>query len=308
MKILVVGISGFIGRELARELVATGHTVTGLSRSPEKAKALSGPGVEIRAWDGLSVDSLVPLLEGMDGVVNLAGENIAAGPWTKSRKQQLAGSRVGTGRALADALLQISDKPAFLVQGSGIGFYGPNPSGTVDEESGPGKGFLADLVSRWESVVAPVAEAGIRTVIIRSGIVLGNSGGMIPKLLRPFHFYAGAVPGSGRQWISWIHIRDHVAALRYLAESPTSSGPFNLVTDAPVSMGDLVRKISDETGRPAWLKIPPILLRAGMGEMARETILASQHVRPARLQEKGFTFRYPEIGQAIHDLLSHSTP
>jgi uncharacterized protein (TIGR01777 family) len=177
----------------------------------------------------------------------------------------------------------------------------------MDEESGPGAGFLADLVSRWEAVVAPVIETGIRTVILRSGIVLGTSGGMMPKLLQPFRFYTGTVPGNGRQWISWIHIRDHVAAIRFLSESPAASGPYNLVTDAPVTMGDLVRKISEETGRPAWLKIPPILLKAGMGEMARETILASQRVRPAKLQEHGFAFRYPEIGGAIHDLLSPST-
>lgn len=306
MKILIIGATGFIGRKLAEELASAGHEVTGLSRNPRvEGQQLQGGGL-LSHWDGKSLATLKDHLKDKSGVVNLAGENIGSAIWTKSRKKKLSESRTGTGRLLSDAILMLENKPAFLVQASASGFYGYRTNEWADENSPKGDGFLAELTMLWESSVADLHPVGVRTVFIRTGIVLGKNGGIMKKLLLPFRFYAGTILGSGNQWVSWIHIDDLVRAIHFLIQNPQSSGPYNLVSPMPVTMAVLVKEIAKATGKPIWMKIPGWLLKTLLGEMATETVLASQRITPLKLQKEGFQFKYPSIDQAIDSLLANS--
>jgi uncharacterized protein (TIGR01777 family) len=303
MVILVLGAGGFIGRNLVGALQRKGHQVRALSRNPQKAQGSLPGNTDIRQWNGSSVDILLSHLQGVDGVVNLVGENIAGGLWTKKKKAKLTESRVRTGRILSDAILRLEEPPEFLVQGSATGFYGPTTIGEKDETHGPGAGYLSELVQQWEASVSVLAESGVRLAYARTGIVLGPEGGMLQKLLLPFSFYAGTILGNGRQYLSWIHITDEVEALCHLIENQGSSGAYNLTSPQPVTMKEMVSLISKITGRPAFLKVPDLFLRMAMGQMARETILADQKILPSRLLKEGFIFHYPSPAGALKNLL-----
>ena len=218
----------------------------------------------------------------------------------------MTSSRIETGRILTEAILQMTVKPSFLLQGSATGFYGPQSFGPVDEKRGSGSGFLAELVQQWESSVSLLAEAGLRVVYLRSGVVLDPRGGMLERLLKPFDFYAGTILGNGKQLISWIHLQDEVNAIAFLVENPSSSGPYNLTSPAPATMKEMVKEIARITRKPAFLNAPAFLLQAFLGQMAKETILASQQVLPSRLLAEGYRFNYDELGSALQDLLRKS--
>jgi uncharacterized protein len=308
MKILVIGATGFIGRHLFKELVSEGHHAVGISRNPEAARDILGMDSDIHQWDGISEPTLVKALEGVDGIANLAGESIAKGRWTKKRKMALLSSRAGTGKTLAAALLQMPARPSFLIQASATGYYGPQTTDPVDETAGPGTGFLSELNQQWESSVHTLKEAGMRVMYIRTGIVLGADGGLLKQLLLPFSFYAGTTLGSGRQYLSWIHLMDEVRAIMHLINNPESEGPYNLTSPKPMTMAALIHEIAEITGKPAWLKVPGFALRFSLGQMAEETVLASQQILPSRLLSEGFRFNFPEIGPALKDLLSKPGP
>jgi uncharacterized protein (TIGR01777 family) len=304
MKILIIGATGFIGKKLAAELVLAGHLVTGLTRNPALAGNQPAPGFTLKHWDGISPGVLQGLLEYQDGIVNLAGESIGGWVWTKNRKKKLISSRVGTGNIISDAITGMQIKPAFLIQGSASGFYGSIAEAVADEDVPLGKGFLADLADRWEASVSMLERIGVRTVLIRTGVVLGKDGGIMTQLLLPFRFYCGTIPGSGKQWVSWIHEEDLVRAICFLIANPQSFGPYNLSSPAPARMREIIKEIARALKRPAWLKIPGLLLKIALGEMASETILASQKIYPAKLKGQGFSFKYMSIGQAIANLIS----
>jgi len=306
MKILIIGATGLIGRKLAQELASAGHEVTGLSRNPGLSGQRPGPGIILSYWDGKSPEVLKDILYNQNGIINLAGESIAGGLWTERRKKILVSSRVGVGNILSEVILGMENKPLFLIQGSASGYYGKWAESIPDENAPKGEGFLADLTSRWELSVSMLEAAGVRTVFIRTGVVLDKAGGMLKQLILPFKYYGGTTPGSGRQWVSWIHIEDQVRAICFLVANPGSHGPYNLVSPAPVTMMELVREISKATGRPAWMKIPGGILKLALGEMASETILSSQRILPFKLQNEGFIFKYPSADQAIQSLLSKS--
>lgn len=308
MRILIIGATGMIGKALVRELRAAGHQVVVSSRNADKARQIFNSDADIRKWDGRSAVALAEILAGVDGMVNLAGENIAGGLWTRKRKLRLRESRVSTGRAITDAILQMKEKPAFLIQGSATGYYGPDLPHPVNENAPLGQGFLADLTGEWEGSVSLLQDAGIRVVFIRTGVVMHPEGGMLNKMLLPFRFYTGTTLGSGKQWISWIHLLDEVRAIRFLIENKESSGPYNLVAPHPVTMHGLIAAITATIRKPAWFKIPSSLLRATMGEMATETILANQQIKPSNLLEAGFQFRFERIEPALKDLLRNNTP
>jgi uncharacterized protein (TIGR01777 family) len=303
MVILVLGASGFIGRNLVRALLEKGHHLRAVSRNPQNAKKSLPGNIEVFRWDGSSVEGMVASLHGVDGLVNLAGENIAGGLWTKKKKARLTSSRVSTGRIISDAILRLDERPAFLVQGSATGYYGPVTAGETDESHGPGTGFLAELVQQWEASVSVLSESGLRLAYARTGIVMGPEGGMLQKLMLPFSFYSGTTLGNGRQHLSWIHIHDEVEALCHLIGNPESSGAYNLTSPQPVTMRDLVKRISEITGKPAFLKIPDVILKTAMGQMASETILSDQVILPSRLIREGFKFKFTSPADALIDLL-----
>ena len=292
MRIAVTGSSGLIGTALAGALRQDGHEVIPLVRRPP------GPS-EIR-WDPQAADGgLVPgALDGVDAVVHLSGAPIAGGRWTAARKHKLRASRVQSTQALVTAIAAAKSPPQVLLSGSAVGWYGDTGDRAVDETAPAGAGFLASLVRDWESAARPARDAGVRVVNLRSGVVLSRQGGMLGLLTPLFRAGLGARMGSGRQFISWISLTDHVAAVRFLLGQAGIDGPVNLTAPAPVTNAVFTAALARALHRPALLWVPAPALQLGAGEMSGE-LLGSARVLPRRLTEAGFAFRYPAIAAAL---------
>jgi uncharacterized protein len=293
MRVAITGASGLIGTALAEALLGDGQQVIRLVRHPPRQ-----PG-EIR-WDPRTADGgLDPAaFDGVDAVVHLSGAPVAGGRWTPARKQELRASRVQSTRALVAALAKAPDPPPVLLSGSAVGWYGDTGTREVDEYAPAGTGFLADLVSDWEAAALPARQAGLRVANLRSGIVLSRRGGVLGPLLPLFRLGLGARLGPGSQFISWISVTDHVAAVRYLLDHPGIDGPVNLTAPAPATNAEFTAALARVLGRPAVLRVPAPVLRAGLGEMSAE-LLGSQRILPRRLTAAGFAFRYPTIADAL---------
>lgn len=305
MRVVITGGTGFIGRQLTQSLTASGHTVVVLTRSPSGRPATDS--VRYAKWDGRSGSAWAQHLDGADAVVNLAGENIADGLWTKDRRQRILESRLLAGQACLEALHQVRRLPTVFVQASAVGYYGDRDDIILGEEAPPGTGFLAEVAERWEASTAPVETMGVRRVIIRTAVVLGRQGGAFPRMLPPFRWYLGGPLGSGQQWFPWIHVQDEVGAIRWLMECPGLSGPFNLVAPGIVTQSTWAEALGFSLGRPARLRVPVWFLRLALGAMAKELFLASARVVPGRLLESGYVFRFPSLSDALADLL-HALP
>jgi uncharacterized protein len=304
MRVLIIGATGFIGKELVIELRENGHQPVAVSRNSAKAAEILGKGTEILEWKGMSANDLAQKLNGFEAIVNLAGENLAAGRWTEHRKKLLTDSRINTGQLLAGAIRLSSSRPSVLLQGSAIGIYGTQVNQVADETSPPGTGFIASLTAEWESSVISLNDIVPRIILIRTGLVLGKNGGLLERILLPFRFYSGAILGPGSQMMSWIHLKDEVRAIRFLIENTQCSGPYNLAAPSPVTMKSFVKALAKITSKPAWLKVPSWALKAALGQMAEETILASQVIYPGRLLQEGFRFEYDQLEPALINLLS----
>lgn len=300
--VIITGGTGLIGRALAAGLVGAGYEVVVLSRSPERATGLP-PGVRVERWDAHSAEGWGHLVEGADAIVNLAGENIAAGRWTAAHKQRVRDSRINAGRAVVQAVQQAARKPRVVVQASGIGYYGPRGDREVTEETPPGDDFLAHVAREWEASTKPVEALGVRRTIIRTGVVLSTRGGAFPRLLLPFRLFVGGPLGSGRQWLPWIHIADEVAAIRFLIENEAAHGPFNLCAPNPLTNAEFGRVLGRVMGRPAFIPTPGFAIRLVLGEMAT-LLLDGQRAMPKRLLELQFAFRFPTADAALRDLLT----
>jgi uncharacterized protein len=293
MRVAITGSSGLIGSALADALQRDGNEVTRLvRRSPRRSGEIP--------WNPLASDGgLDPaVFDGIDAVVHLSGAPVAGGLWTKARKLTLRASRIQSTKALVAALAGAASPPTALLSGSAVGWYGDTGAREVDESAPAGAGFLADLVRDWEAAAQPATQAGLRVVSLRSGVVLSHHGGMLGPLVPLFRFGLGARLGPGTQFISWISITDHVAAVRYLLEHPDIDGPVNLTAPVPVTNAEFTTELARALRRPALLRIPAPVLRAGLGEMSGE-LLGSQRVVPHRLLEAGFAFQYPRVASAL---------
>ena len=302
-KILISGGSGFIGRALTASLLESGYEVAVLTRNPAKARALFGKRVIAANWDGRTSKGWLELASGARAIVNLAGENIGGGRWTGKRKRAILGSRVDAGRAVVDALRGAQRRPDVLIQASAVGFYGPKADEVVDESAKQGGGYLAGVVRDWEESTADVERLGVRRVVIRSGLVLDDGGGVLPRFLRQFRLFGGGPLGSGKQWLSWIHLRDEVAAIRFLLEREELVGVFNLTAPHPVTMKEFAHVLGKALHRPSLFRVPSLPLRLLFGEMAEETILSGQRVLSRGLLKAGFDFRFPELKRALEAIL-----
>jgi len=247
-------------------------------------------------------------LEGVGAVVHLAGEGIGNRRWNDDHKARVKESRTrGTG-LLAETLAKLNKGPQVLVSGSAVGYYGDRGDEVLTESSRPGSDFLAGVCIAWEDATAQAKEAGIRVAHIRTGIVLSGRGGVLPKMLTPFKFGAGGKLGSGRQWMSWIGLEDEVGAIVHLLGDETLSGPFNLTAPNPVTNAEMTKAIGAVLHRPTLLPAPAFALKAALGaEMAEELLLVSQRALPTRLLDSGFTFRHPEIGEALRVALAETS-
>jgi uncharacterized protein (TIGR01777 family) len=293
MRVAITGSSGLIGTALAEALLRDGQQVIRLVRYPPQQ-----PG-EIR-WDPRAADGgLDPAaFDGVDAVVHLSGAPIAGGLWTQARKRELRASRVQATRALVAALAKAPSPPSVLLSGSAIGWYGDTGDREVDESAPVGTGFLADLVRDWEAAAQPARQAGVRVANLRSGIVLSRRGGMLGPLRPAFRLGLGARIGDGTQYISWISVTDHVAAVRYLLDHAEIDGPVNLTAPAPVTNAEFTADLARALRRPALLRVPAPLVRAGLGELSGE-LLGSHRVLPRRLLAAGFAFRNPDLASAL---------
>ncbi len=301
--IIVSGATGFIGRNLCRILMTRGYWVVALSRHPERASGLFGDCVEVVGWDAQTPIGWARYADGALGIINLTGENIASGRWTPAQKATIRQSRLAAGNAVVAAVQQARNRPRVVIQASGIGYYGNRGEELVNEYSPPGAGFLAEVAREWESSTQNVTELGVRHVIIRTGIVLGRNGGFLSRIQLPYRLFLGGHPGNGKQWLSWIHIKDEIEAICFLLEQEKLAGPFNLCAPHPLRARDFFHSVGSAMGRPSWLTVPGFVLRIMLGQMAEELILAGQRAAPKRLLEEGFRFLYPDAQMALRDII-----
>ena len=280
MKIVVTGATGFVGRPLVRRLLAAGHEVRALSRNPEAAQQVLPVRCRCFAWDPGTATIDARALAGADVVVHLAGESVAGGRWTMARKGAIRDSRVAGTRNLVSAIQAMGarDRPAAFISASAIGVYGDRGDASLDEAALPGEGFLAEVCVDWEREVFAATQSGLRVVAIRVGVVLGKGGGALAKMLPPFRLGGGGRLGSGRQWMSWIHLDDLVGLFMMAVERTDVAGVINGVAPEPVTNGDFTRALGTVLRRPTILPAPAFALKLGLGEMAA-ILLASQRVQ-----------------------------
>jgi hypothetical protein len=299
-KIVITGGTGFVGRRLVEALIARGDEVVVLSREPGRARLPAG--VRAAAWAPEQPGAWAAELAGAGGVVHLAGETVAQ-RWTAEARARITKSRVDATRALVEAIGRTSQRPAVLVSASAIGYYGARPPHEeLDEGGAPGRGFLAEVVQAWEAEARAVAAHGVRDVELRIGVVLGEGGGALDKMLLPFKLFAGGPIGGGEQVVSWIH-RDDVVGLVLLAlDDDRARGPINAVAPHPVSSAELARALGAALHRPSWLPAPAFAVRLAMGEAA-EIVTTGQRVLPRRALALGYAFQRPDLGPALAAIL-----
>lgn len=290
LRVAVTGASGMIGSALVRRLEGDGHTVLRMvRREPRNAGEVF--------WDPSSGMVDATALEGVDAVVNLAGENVGE-RWTAERKRRIRASRGDATRLLATALAGMRRRPRVLVNASAIGFYGERGDEVLTEASAPGGGFLAEVVREWEAATQPAADAGIRVVIPRFGVVLSARGGALAKMLTPFRLGVGGPLGDGKQWMSWISLDDVTAVIHRAIHDERLSGPVNVVAGATRN-ADLARTLGHVLNRPALLPVPAFALKLALGEMAEETALVSQRVEPEVLRRVGHVFLHANLEDTL---------
>lgn len=296
LRIAVTGASGFLGRPLTAALEQQGHTVLRLVRRPPRAGEVQ--------WDPATGTIDRAGLDGVDAVAHLAGESIASGRWTAARRRAIRDSRVLGTQLLASTLANLPRRPSVLVSASAVGVYGDGGDTTLDESHAPGTGFLAAVGREWEAATAPAAEAGIRVVLPRLGIILASHGGALERMLPPFRLGLGGPLGTGRQWMSWLTLDDAVGIFVAGLTRRELAGPVNAVAPNPVRNADFTRALARALHRPALFPVPAVVLSTLFGEMARETLLVSQRAVPGRLLEAGFAFRDPELLPALQRVLA----
>lgn len=301
LRILITGGTGFIGSQLSKSFSRDGHRVTVLSRKPDAVPTRCGEGVA--GWG--SLDEWSPSLH-FDAVINLAGAPIFGGRWSEARKLELWQSRVTLTERLIQYLARAERRPSVLISGSAIGIYGDRGDELLDEEtpSKPG-GFGQRLCEAWEQAAAPARELGVRLCILRTGLVIGHDGGFLGRMLLPFRLGLGGPIGDGHQWMSWIHLEDHVALTRFLLSSPDQAGIFNATAPNPVTNNEFTTTLAALLRRPARLRMPATVLRLGLGEMS-ELLLASQRVLPKRASRAKFSFRFETVSAALSNVLRSS--
>lgn len=297
MRIVVSGASGLIGRALVARLRAGGHEVRRLVRRPVDMPPTGPDEVHWMPTQG-EVDATS--LEGTDAVVNLAGENIADQRWNEAKKQRIYDSRVKSTALLSETLARLERRPGVLVSSSAIGFYGSRGNDVLTEESSPGQGFLAYVASAWEAATRPAELAGIRVVVVRTGVVLSEAGGAMERMLPAFRLGLGGRIGKGEQWMSWIAMADLLRIFERVITDAALAGPVNAVAPEPVRNAHFTAVLGRALGRPTLLPVPAGVMRMMLGkEMAEELVLASTRVKPEKLRAAGFEFEYPTVEAAI---------
>jgi uncharacterized protein (TIGR01777 family) len=293
-RVLVSGASGLIGSALVPSLKSRGFYVVRLARSG----SASG---DLVVWDP-SQPLLPEAVSGFQAVVHLSGETVA-NRWSENKKANIRSSRVDSTRNLAEGLARTAKRPQVFVSASAIGIYGNRSDEVLREESAPGSGFLAEVCREWEAAAQPAADAGIRCAQMRTGVVLSSEGGALHKMLPPFRKGVGGHLGSGRQWMSWIHIQDMIGAINHILKTDLLRGPVNLVTPKPVTNAEFTETLSAVLSRPTMFPVPAFVMKLAFGQMAEEVLLASQRVEPAKLVSCGYPFQYSDLRKALESVV-----
>lgn len=304
MHVIITGGTGLIGAALVQNLLKDGHQVTVLSRSPQQKQNPALSGAQIVGWDARTAQGWGEVADGADAIVNLAGAGIADSRWSAERKREIVESRVNAGKAVMEAIRNAKQKPKVLVQSSAVGYYGPSDDTILTESSSPGGDYLSQVCFEWEASTAGAKEMGVRRPVIRTGVVLTTQGGALPKMLLPFQFFIGGPLGSGKQYFPWIHIDDEVRAIRFLLDSPTADGPYNLTAPNPPTNAEFSKQLGTAMSRPSLMPVPSFGLQILFGEMST-VLLDGQRAVPQKLQADGFQFQYAEAVPALHDVLEN---
>ncbi|MCL6570413.1 MAG: TIGR01777 family oxidoreductase [Bacillus sp. (in: Bacteria)] len=302
MKIAIAGGNGFVGRALAGELVKNNHDVVILTR---KLVAPTGSGqLRFTLW---LTDKANPIsdLQDTDIFINLAGESINSGRWTEQRKEKIVNSRINAVKEITDIMNKLDRKPRLLINASAIGIYGTSLEKvfTEGDDNGLGEDFLAKIVRKWEKEADKASQLGIRTILCRFGIILDKQQGALPKMAIPYKSFIGGPLGTGRQWMSWIHIADVVNGICFLIENKDIQGPVNFTAPQPVTMNEFGKTLGQVIHRPHWLPVPRLALALLLGEMST-LVVDGQKVLPNKLLNNGYQFKYPDLNNALKNIFS----
>jgi len=298
-KIIITGGSGFIGKQLFARLIAEKYDVIILSRNIE------GNDSNVVLWDGKSKNGWENYADGAYAIINLAGDNIGSGLWTKRKKKEILQSRINAGKAIIDAISAVKIKPKVVIQASGIGYYGDGGDVYLDENAPNGSTFLPKIAFQWENAINDVNNFGVRLAILRLGVVLGKNGGFLQRVVTPFKFCLGGYFGSGNQYISWIHLDDLVNIILFILDNENTEGVFNVCAPDAIKSKEFYKILGRVLHRPSFFAIPGVIIRLMMGEMGKELILSGQRAIPKKLTVAGFHFNFPDLKKTLEDILTN---
>ncbi len=307
MRTLITGATGFVGKYVIQALRKKGHEISILTRNPKSTNKIVNFPCNIYKWDPEKDFIPKQAFNNVGAIIHLAGENIAGGRWTKSKKEKIKRSRVLITKNLMKQVITLKQKPKVIVSASAIGFYGDNGDSFIDESSPPGIGFLSKLCQSWEKATLPLAQHEIRTVALRIGMVLGHGGGAIKRILPPFRFALGGRLGTGTQWMSWIHVEDLANLFVYSIENTNLNGIYNAVSLSPVTNSDFTKTLSRVINQPADLPVPALALKLIFGEMS-QILLNSQRVSNKKIMQTGFRYKYNELEIALEEICKQEQP
>ena len=296
-RVIITGGSGYIGRKLVSTL-KDHYEIVVLSRTPQRHTTA---GAQVVGWDGKTAQGWGQLADGAFAIINLAGENIGAKLWTRSRKEAILNSRLGAGRAVVEAVRTAAVKPQVLIQSSGIGYYGSAPQ-PVTEESPAGHDFPASVCKAWEACTAEVEALGVRRVVTRTAVLIDPKGDALGRMLIPFKLFVGGPLGDGKQCFPWIHPADDIAAVRFLMENENARGAYNVIAPNSATNAEFARALGRVLRRPSFMPAPAFALRLALGELSA-IVLEGQNAKPAKLEAAGFKFQFPDVERALEDLL-----
>lgn len=302
MKIVLAGATGFIGQKLIEKLLEEKHSLILLTRNPDKVKKQFGDSVVALRWDARSTGDWFDSFDGVDAVINLVGESIAAKRWDEPQKELLLNSRIDATRIVVQAIEKASARPSVLINASAVGYYGDVPDDTVTELYPAAIDFLGTLSEQWENEAQRAEKLGVRVACLRIGIVLGGGGGALEKMVMPFKFFVGGPLGSGNQWFPWIHRDDVINSIYFILTNDKIYGAVNLTAPNPVTMNNFCKTLGSVLRRPSWMPVPVFVLKLVVGEFA-QFLLAGQKAVPEKLLKNGYSFLYSDLEKALRNIL-----
>ncbi|WP_368293346.1 TIGR01777 family oxidoreductase [Dehalobacter sp. TBBPA1] len=303
MNVLIIGGTGYLGRNLTKELMSSGYKVSVITRNRQFTADKVESNVDLIEWDNISPLSSIYDFKEFDVVINFAGESIGNRRWSNLVKQEILNSRINTTRSIVNAINDGTMNPKVLINASAVGYYGPRQDDKIAESEGPGQDFLAEVCKKWEDEAYKVQNEFTRVVTIRIGVVLGSQGALT-RMVIPFKYYIGGPLGKGNQWLPWIYIQDLIRMFRFIIEHDEVTGPVNGTAPEPVRMKGFSKILGEVLKRPSWFPVPEFVLKIALGQMS-EMLLHGQRAIPQKISDIGFEFKFPDLKSALEDALGN---